>query len=271
MTATLRIRMLGPIKVSRLGKDLSRFPSQKSLGLFTYLALHHRKQHSRESLADLFWPNSQAASARKRLRTELWLTRKFLDAEIPDPGCITVSNSNIGLNPEADIWLDVAELEESLKPFEGPGAPSGEDGHRLERAAALYRGDLLEGRYDDWCLEAREHLKTRFVNALERWMALCRKLGRNRSAIECGRLILRQDPLAEPTHRRLMACYFENGDRVAALRQFQRCAEVLKAELDIEPMFETRHLYQQIKDHRGPERMDRLMEPRSSTTGLSAL
>jgi hypothetical protein len=46
-----------------------------------------------------------------------------------------------------------------------------------------------------------------------------------------------------------MLCYHHLGNRSAALRQFFQCAELLKQELDVEPMPATLQLYQNIKDN----------------------
>ncbi len=40
------------------------------------------------------------------------------------------------------------------------------------------------------------------------------------------------------------------GDRTGALQQFERCTAILHDELDVQPSFQTRNLYEQIRaDH----------------------
>ena len=251
--STLRIHLLGPMEIRRGEEDLSLFPTQKSQILFSFLALHHKKLHSRELLASVFWPGGNSTAGRKRLRTELWLTRKFLEPKTGEQ-LLQASNQCLGLNPRADIWIDVVELESILSPFlcAASDSPTPEARDRLARAADLYRGDLLEGRYEEWCLEARECFRARFLTALERLATHEQKHGRWREAVACSRKILQLDPLRESAHRILMLGLFELGDRAGALRQFERCAGLLAAELDVEPMYETACLYQQIKAFRGP-------------------
>jgi hypothetical protein len=44
-----------------------------------------------------------------------------------------------------------------------------------------------------------------------------------------------------------MESHLSMGDRPSALRQYERCARTLREELDIEPMEETRRLYDLIR------------------------
>lgn len=237
----LRIRLFGDMEVVRDGQRLARFPTRKSRALLAFLTLHHRRFHPREMLANIFWPGSPTGSARKRLRTELWLTRKFLEPTSVGESVLTTRNDSVGLNPASGVWVDVAELERNL------------ECENLQNAAELYRGDLLEGFYEDWCLEARERLRARYLSVLERLMSFHQARREWPLAIEYGRRVLDHEPLCEHVHRDLMRCHFEMGNRTAALRQYHRCADLLMAELDVEPMHETSILCQQIKTFQGQQ------------------
>jgi hypothetical protein len=60
------------------------------------------------------------------------------------------------------------------------------------------------------------------------------------------------DPLHEPAHRALMQLYEWAGQRAAALRQYQRCARVLQADLGEAPQAETTALYAAIRAGTAP-------------------
>src|SRR5204862_1731136 len=49
-----------------------------------------------------------------------------------------------------------------------------------------------------------------------------------------------------PTHRALMRVHAKHGHLPAALRQYQRCVDVLQRELGVDPERETKALYQEI-------------------------
>ena len=66
-------------------------------------------------------------------------------------------------------------------------------------------------------------------------------------AVETGLRLLALDPLRESVHRMLMDLYVRQGRRTAALRQYQRCAEVLRRELGVEPEAATTRRFQEIQ------------------------
>jgi DNA-binding SARP family transcriptional activator len=122
----------------------------------------------------------------------------------------------------------------------------------LEEALDLYRGDLLEGCYDDWCLAERERLQLLLLRVLKRLQRDCRLGEAFEAAISYGHRLLTLDPLQEDVHRELMRCHVEAGQRPLALGQFRRCRETLRQELDIEPMPETWRLYRRIRGGQEP-------------------
>ncbi len=113
-------------------------------------------------------------------------------------------------------------------------------------ARAIYRAELLEGIYNDWCLIERECLARINLHSLGQLMACYIDRGAIEKAIEVGHGILDADPLREEVHRVLINCYGAIGRRSDAVRQFQRCANSLLQELGIFPLPETIQAYQTI-------------------------
>jgi len=70
--------------------------------------------------------------------------------------------------------------------------------------------------------------------------------GELQRAIELYQSLLAQDQYYEVAHREIMRCYYRQGDRAAAIRQYQTCARILREEMSVYPMPETEQLYQQI-------------------------
>src|SRR6185436_12543470 len=84
------------------------------------------------------------------------------------------------------------------------------DAASLERAAALYRGDLLAGlvigesSFEDWLLAERERLRESAIDMLARLVARQREHGDFEQAIQTALRLLALDPLEEIAHRTLM-------------------------------------------------------------------
>ena len=116
----------------------------------------------------------------------------------------------------------------------------------FERAADLYRGDLLPDAYDDWIAVRRERLVATHQRTLDRLIGLLERQGDYRAAIEYGQRRLRLDPLDERVYRWLMRLHALNQDRAGALRVYQACVATLAEELGVEPDAETRRLHDQI-------------------------
>jgi DNA-binding SARP family transcriptional activator len=112
----------------------------------------------------------------------------------------------------------------------------------------LYRGDLLEGWYEDWCLYERERLQNIYLVMLVKCAAYCQSHGVFGKGLQYGARILQFDRAHEVAHQHLMTLLYLAGDRAGALRQYERCAVALKEELGAQPSECTRRLYKQISE-----------------------
>src|SRR5215469_13032063 len=127
-----------------------------------------------------------------------------------------------------------------------------DDPEALERAAALYQGDLLEGispgsaQFEEWLRGERERLHELALEVFAKLLRHQMKFEATEPAIQTAQRLLSLDPLQEVTHRALMRLYARQGRRAAALRQYQLCVDVLQRELGVEPEETTKQIYREL-------------------------
>jgi DNA-binding SARP family transcriptional activator len=244
---TLDVRLLGSFRATYDGELVETLGSPRLQSLLAYLLLHRDTLPSRQHVAFLFWPDSTEAQARTNLRKALYDLRRVL----PDADAFVVADGQtIAWVSDASYTLDVATFEAALdeaERAEGHEQRPDETVQALSRAIDLYAGDLLPSCYDDWILPDRQGLRTRYIGGLEQLAALLEQTGDTSQAIEQMQRLLREEPLYEPGHRRLMRLLAANGQRTLALAQYEECARLLEEELGVEPEAETRRLYEEIR------------------------
>jgi DNA-binding SARP family transcriptional activator len=252
--SALRISLFGKLHVQSGEHVLTSLSARKAQELFCYLLLYRDRPHPRETLAGLLWGDSLTARSKKYLRQALWQLQAALEcqSEPTDGRLLIVELDWVQLNAEADLWLDVAVFEQAFGLARGtPGreldVPSVQ---ALQRAAQLYRGDLLEGWYQDWCLYERERLQNMYLAMLDKLMGHCEAHRDYERGLAYGTCILRYDRARERTHRRMMRLHCLAGDRTAALRQYERCVVALDEELGVDPATRTVALGQRIRADR---------------------
>lgn len=237
--AVLQINLFGGVEVTRISGESVSIPSRKAATLLGYVALSSPRGISRRKLAALLWDGHFADRARANLRQALLTLHRVLPqyADV-----IAADRGDIRICPNA-VNTDVGEFEQLLK--EG-------DPEQLARAAALYRGELLEGisatscQFEAWLSAERQRLRTQAMRALA---GLLDPGGRERTetAIALALRILAADPLQEEVHRILMRCYAQQGRRTDALRQYDLCRTILWKEVRATPEQETEQLQRDIK------------------------
>jgi DNA-binding SARP family transcriptional activator len=244
MTAPLSLTLLGGFQARLNSSRALTLPTKKAQALLACLALRPGQAHARARLAGLFWGDTGEEQARNSLRQALFALRRAL----PDsrPPALVMNRETVALSPAA-AEVDVAVFEECV----ARATPEA-----LERAAALYQGDLLEAfdlkeaAFEEWLLPERERLRELALSALNRLLTHQSAAGASERAVQTAMRLLALDPLQEAVHRTLMRLYARQERRGAALRQYQLCVGVLQRELGVEPEAETRQLYQEILQRR---------------------
>ena len=248
----LKLTLFGAGSALQNGKPVSGFPSQQAGLLLCYLILNRRQPIPRERLAAVFWEDLPSATARKYLRNAIWRLKKMIACDDETPcHLLSVSEETIGLNSIPDLWIDVLIFEEAYEAClkSSPETLTHIQVARLEEASTLYTGDLLAGIYDDWTLYDRERFRMMYIHIRQKLMAHHSAFQRFEDALQHGEQILQLDPAREKIHRLMMRLHAANGDRSAALAQYKRCKQILKEELNLSPMKETRLLYRDIKQN----------------------
>lgn len=269
---TLHITLFGKFTIWRGTQIVPALTAHKLQELFGYLLLYRDRQHPREVLADQFWGDLATPQARTHLRKALWEIQDAInDHDNGSDGRVLLVDSDwVQIDPGNSLWLDVAEFEHA---FHGgrdvPGEQIDESSaQHLQAAVELYRGDLLEGWYHDWCLYERERLQQIYLSILDKLMGYCEVQRHYEQGIDFGTRILRYDRAHEQTHRRLMRLHFLAGDRTGALRQYERCARALQEELGVTPTEHTMALSAQIKANQLDDQAARLSgQPTSASRG----
>jgi DNA-binding SARP family transcriptional activator len=213
-------------------------PTNRSL--LAYLLLHRASLVDRRRLAFVFWPEVTESAARRNLRQYLHRIRSILEPVYPAGRLILADESGIQFNPEIQIWIDVEEFCARSRP--GAGL---ED---LRAAVDLYRGDLLEDLYEDWCLEKRRELHEIFIDLLDQLTQGLQAQKNFEEAIRYAQKWADSEPLDESAHRRLLSLLALNGDRNRAILHYRKLKETLARELEAEPLPATEALFQNIQN-----------------------
>lgn len=238
--------------------------NRKALALLAYLAVNSERPHSRETLLGLLWPNMPDADARNNLRV-VWAQLIGRVGQDDNGNAFLLSSRlDLRVNLESALSIDVVQFAKLLADCATHAHPQPhrqrnacpECQARLAQAVALYRGEFLAGHtlnecpdFDEWQMMWRERLHLQVIEALDDLVQFHAQAGQPASAEGYARRQIELDPLRESAYRQLMQLLDQQGQRSAALEIYERCRQVLKAEMGVEPEPETRALAEKIREH----------------------
>jgi DNA-binding SARP family transcriptional activator len=206
----------------------SSWTRRHAAALVKVLAMAPGRRLHREQVIDLLWPDDTVDEAVPKLHKAAHFARRAIDVS----NAVVLRGDNVMLCPDADATVDVELFEDLAR-----RAVAEEDVAAARQALAMYGGELLpHDRYEAWAEQRREQLRLRHLDLL-------RLDGRWETLVEL-------DAGDEHAHLALMRRYAANGDRHAALRQFERMTRTLRQELGVAPSREATALRDRlIADH----------------------
>ena len=244
--AHLSIRTLGSLQIRVAGNPVTEFHSDKVRALLAYLAVEADQPHRRGKLAGLLWPDYPERSARTSLRSALAHLRQVIGDQAAEPPFLLITRQTIQFNCTSDWELDVHKFSCLLeaKPDQSPGIAE------LEQAAALYRGDFLDGfsipdsiLFEEWALVTRQSLRAQALSMLHQLAGYYQEKGDRERALRFAQRQLALDPYHELAHQQVMWLLALNGKRNEALAHYENYREALETDLNAEPLEETQEMY----------------------------
>ena len=254
----VRVRLLGRVELEINGRVL-RLAGRQAQALVALLVLV-RRVRARDAIATDLWPDALGATG--SLRQALWLLRSSLTAAGLDPEHLLESDADaLGLRPDVELEVDVDRFDDAVS---GPASDPA-------LAVELYQGELAECLGHECFARERERLSDAYEDALvlvaERRLAEHDMAGAREAALR----LLARDPLREEAHRVLLRVYGSDGTRAQVLRQFRRLSDLLRRELDVEPLPETVAAFQHAMHHAEARSAEAVVHLRLAETAFVAV
>ncbi len=244
----LEVLLLGPPVVTWKGLPFS-IPRRQTRALLYYLTARPQLI-PRETLCLLFWADSPTTLARRNLSHLLNNLRNIL----PNPSLLLTNEDHVGLDA-SHVHSDLLDFERLCTANASPAQTT----RWLEQAVSLYRKPFLDGvvlphaaEFEAWIRQQQQACERAYLAALAELVEVYAQRGEYPTAIQYAYRSLEVDELDEDMHRRLIELHSLNGNRLAALRQYERCITVLERELGVDPLPETTDVYRSVLDGRPP-------------------
>lgn len=238
--AQLRLTCFQSLAIT-LNDEPVPFRSAKGRALLIYLAVEQGRAHTRAALAGLLWPDLPEARARQNLSQTLLEVRKAIGDTTATPPFFEIAPQSIAFQPRAAHWLDTAQFTTAI---------ANQD---YRQAASLYQGEFLtdffiadSDLWEEWVTQQRERYRQQAVDAFFQVGSAQEAEGHLEDALATVRQLLELMPWHEEAHALLMRLLAQNGQRSAALAQYDLLTTILMDEFGVGPTAQTDELYDQI-------------------------
>lgn len=243
---TLTIQALGEPVVYLRQEPITRWRMARAMELFFYLLDGGRPIRKETIITDL-WTEVDEQTIRTFYSTIYYL-RQALGGE----SVIVAKGGTYALKLDVlygdSLWYDVIAFLEAQTQAR---RALDEQQDELARASYLrmvehYHGDYVQPFYNDWPTIRRDELRRAYLDARQQLALIAWRAEEFDESIVHWQHVLAVDSWLEEAHYGLMRCYLRQGKRGLALRQYQRCKDILAREFGTAPKASLQNLYQRL-------------------------
>ena len=228
----IRLEVLGGFRVLRDGEEIPSLPSKpQRAAMLVVIAVEG--EVSRERLCSILWADSAPDKARHALSQTLYELRQ-------DLGSSWIEASGQTLSATRALETDLDAFEQGL---------AAED---HEKIVALFDGPFLDGvhlgggvEFDHWVDRNRSRIHRAVRDAFR---AMVDSENRPEHRARLARAWIQFDRLEDEAHHALIEALGMAGSRSEALEHYERYSELIAAELEVEPLEQTRILAEKIRN-----------------------
>lgn len=229
--------------------------SHAMTGVLGALIYNNHQPLISDRLVEDIWPNTSVKKTRSALNTLIWRLNGLTADLGPDHNLKIIRNKDqIMISSHvSEGGVDFIKLKAVVHRLEknqitGQDYKS-EDITDLISALDLYKGDFIPTLQSDWALIARERYRSIYIRGCEIAMRAFADKRCFERAISFAKKILVENPYRENTRRQLIWLYVMNGQRAEAKKAYTETQAMLRDELGVEPMAETKTLLKLIECH----------------------
>jgi DNA-binding SARP family transcriptional activator len=250
-----QIFLFGALRVSQDGNAVP-LSGEKTQSLLAFLVLNPRLPHRREKLADLLYPDAPFERGRRNFSDTLYRLQKAIGSD-----WFVIDRDTLALRLDEQLWADVWEFER---------LSASEQEADLQIAITLYTGDLLPELYDDWLIPERELRRNQYLSMLEKLAVAQEGRGDFRQALLTLRRLVSTEPLHEPAHQSYLRVLGHMQRYGEAQTHYDYLQRMLRSELGVEPLAETRFIAETIENERNLATVQTMTVERTPFVGRKA-
>ncbi|MEE1940125.1 BTAD domain-containing putative transcriptional regulator [Streptomyces sp. TRM 70361] len=253
-TRGLWFGLLGPLEVRRAGGPVDPGPPQRRV-LLLRLLLEEGRFVGVDRLCEDLWAGRPPAKAQAALHAHLSRLRSALEPDraarerepllVRGPGGYAL-RADVSARDSAGFERSL-ELARALLADGRPAAARTE----VDRALGLWRGPALAEAGDHpFAAEEVRRLEEARIAGRELHVEVLLAQGCQGQAVAAARALTDREPLRESCWDLLLRSLRQAGRPAEAVREYERCRRLLRAELGVEPGPALRRLNEAIRQHR---------------------
>ncbi|MCI0449339.1 MAG: hypothetical protein L0Y79_06070 [Chlorobi bacterium] len=213
----------------------SKWVRKKGKLILAYIFLNKDFNLTKDKIVDLFFQDTAEDRSDNIFHQAISSIRNVIKTGGHSPQFILYENRILKLNPDYNYFVDSIEFNNLYNTVMSPETNESDKKKFSVKAVELYKGNLLEGIYENWCEDLREEYSNKFIKLSEILLKNLYSSKKYDEIIPYAEKLLNNDRLNEKAYLLSIESYVQTGNISKAKETFAEMLKNYKEELGEKP------------------------------------
>ncbi len=235
----IRLSSFGNPEFTLKGKliEESKWKRKKHKLLLCMLFVSTGRQISKDRIIDSFFQTAGVESsdnlfhqAVSNIRSTLKTGKETKEKQSNPENYILYEGKSLRLNPDYTYYCDIEEFDKLISKSHSAVEISDKI-MLLESAVELYKGELFEGFYEDWCESLREEYRNKYINIIEQLLELLEVSNKTSVIPKFAEKLIQTDKLNTAAYSSVISALVKLGKKQSAREKYDQLKKSYESEL----------------------------------------
>ena len=216
----------------------SKWRKKKGKSILAYMMLNPKIKYNKDKIIDMFFPDGKPDTVEDSFKQAIFNIRSTF--KNPYLNFLILEGKMLYLNPDCYFKSDAEEFNKLCNIARSAEKSCEERRQACIDAVELYKGEFLEGNYEQWCEDIRSDFHNKFISVSEHLLDILIQERRFDEIIYYSEKLLSQDKLNEKAYMSLIEAYVKSEKPKSARESYSKMLKKYQEELGEVPDQKTR-------------------------------
>lgn len=227
----INMKAFGSLEFKHRGEPVteSKWRKKKGKSVLAYMMINPKAKYNKDKLIDMFFPDVKPVSMEDNWKQAIFNIRSAFKNKYLN--FLILEGKMLYLNPDCYFKSDAEEFNKYCNIARSAESAVEQKIQACKDAIKLYKGEFIEGNYEQWCEDLRLDFHNKYISISELLLDLLSKDKNHEEILYYSEKLLKHDKLNEKAYLYSVEAYVKLEKRKSAKESYSKMLKIYNEEL----------------------------------------